>query len=191
MDNYALWIENDPNSERNVPISTFCYAPVEVAEHLNRLLYQNIPCLIFTSATLSIRGSFKFFLNQSGLSLIMEKNVRQSIVESPFDYDKQSLLLIGSFLPEHKDKFFQSQALGCLEQILTTTNVGTMALFTSYKDLMLLYDHLVIPFSSQSSFFAREVLAEIPSDEFKKSKNAVLLGTFFGKEWIFKVIPSL
>jgi len=60
LDNYALWIENDPNSERNVPISTFCYAPVEVAEHLNRLLYQNIPCLIFTSATLSIRGYSSF-----------------------------------------------------------------------------------------------------------------------------------
>jgi ATP-dependent DNA helicase DinG len=180
LDNYALWIENDPISERNVPISTFCYAPVEVGEHLNRLLYQNIPCIIFTSATLSIRGSFKFFLNQSGLSLVTEKNVKQSIVESPFDYDKQSLLLIGSFLPEHKDKFFQSQALGCLEQILTTTNVGTMALFTSYKDLDAVYNHLSDtlfhlnrPFFAQGKGVSRNSLL----DEFKKSKNAVLLGT--------------
>ena len=180
LDNYALWIENDSNSERNIPTSTFCYAPVEVSAHLNNLLYNKIPCIVCTSATLSIRGSFKFFLNQSGLSLVSAKNVAQSIVESPFDYDKQSLLLISSFLPEHKDKFFQSQALGCLEQILTTTNVGTMALFTSYKDLDAVYDHLGDtlyhlnrPFFAQGKGSSRNSIL----DEFKKSKNAVLLGT--------------
>ncbi len=40
LDNYALWIENIPRPERNIPSSTFCYAPVEVSEPLNRLLYK-------------------------------------------------------------------------------------------------------------------------------------------------------
>ncbi|HNZ33147.1 MAG TPA: helicase C-terminal domain-containing protein [Candidatus Cloacimonas sp.] len=180
LDNYALWIENIPRPERNIPSSTFCYAPVEVSEPLNRLLYKNIPCIVFTSATLSIRGSFKFFLNQSGLSFATDKKVIESIVESPFDYDKQSLLLIGSFLPEHKDRFFQSQALGCLEQILTTTNVGTMALFTSYKDLDAVYEHLSDTlYHSKRPFFAQGKGGSRNSilDDFKKSKNAVLLGT--------------
>lgn len=180
LDNYALWIENSPRSERNIPTATFCYAPVEVGAQLNALLYKPIPCIIFTSATLAIRGSFKYFNNRSGLALVEDKNVRESIVESPFDYDKQSLLLISSFLPEHKDKFFQNQALGCLEQVVDVANVGTMALFTSYKDLDTVYEHLSDklyhanrPFYAQGKGGSRSSILE----DFKKSKNAVLLGT--------------
>ncbi len=180
LDNYALWIENNPRPERNIPSSGFCYAPVEVAEHLNRLLYSRIPCIIFTSATLALRGSFKYFMGQSGLNLVSDKIVRQSIVDSPFDYDKQSLLLIGSFLPEHKDKFFQAQALGCLEQVFQTANVGTMALFTSFKDMDAVYNHVgdslyhaKRPFFVQGKGGSRSSIL----DDFKRSKNAVLLGT--------------
>lgn len=180
LDNYAMWIENNPRPERNIPSSSFCYAPVEVAEHLNRLLYSQIPCIVFTSATLALRGSFKYFMAQSGLNLVSDKTVNQSIVDSPFDYDKQSLLLIGSFLPEHKDKFFQAQALGCLEQILQTTNVGTMALFTSYKDLDAVYNHVGDSlYHAKRPFFAQGKAGSRRSilDDFKRSKNAVLLGT--------------
>ncbi|MDY0151191.1 MAG: helicase C-terminal domain-containing protein [Candidatus Cloacimonas sp.] len=180
LDNYALWIESNTRPDRNFPTSSLCYAPVEVSSHLHKLLYSTIPCIVFTSATLALRGSFRYFMNQSGLSLTTEKVVRQSIVDSPFDYDKQSLLLIGSFLPEHKDKYFQNQALGCLEQIFKVTNVGTMALFTSYRDLDTVYDHLGDglyhanrPFFAQGKGGSRSSML----DEFKKSKNAVLLGT--------------
>ncbi len=180
LEDFALWIENSPRSERNIPTATFCYAPVEVGQQLNALLYKPIPCIIFTSATLAIRGSFKYFNNRSGLSLVEDKNVRESIVDSPFDYDKQSLLLISSFLPEHKDKFFLNQALGCLEQVLDVADVGTMALFTSYKDLDTVYDHLSDklyhanrPFFAQGKGGSRSSILE----DFKKNRNAVLLGT--------------
>lgn len=180
LDDYALWIEGATRPERNIPSSSFCYAPVDVSTHLLNLLYAKIPCIVFTSATLALRGSFRYFTNQSGLSLVSEKPVNLSIVDSPFDYDKQSMLLIGSFLPEHKDKFFQSQALGCIKQILSTTNVGTMALFTSYRDLDVVYDyigddlyHAKRPFFAQGKGGSRSSILE----DFKKSKNAVLLGT--------------
>jgi ATP-dependent DNA helicase DinG len=180
LENYALWIESNPRPDRNIPSATLCYAPVEVSGPLHNLLYNTIPCIVFTSATLALRGSFRYFMNQSGLNLVSSKPVRQSIVDSPFDYDKQSLLLIGSFLPEHKDKFFQNQALGCLEQVFKVANVGTMALFTSYRDLDVVYDHLGDglyhsnrPFFAQGKGGSRSSILE----DFKKSKNAVLLGT--------------
>lgn len=180
LENYAMWIEANPRPDRNIPSSSLCYSPVEVSGHLSNLLYSKIPCIVFTSATLALRGSFRYFMNQSGLNLMQDKTVRQSIVDSPFDYDKQSLLLIGSFLPEHKDRFFQGQALGCLEQVLTTTNVGTMALFTSYRDLDTVYDHLGDTlYHAHRPFFAQGKGGSPTSilDDFKKSKNAVLLGT--------------
>lgn len=180
LDNYALWIENNPRPDRNVPSSILNYAPIEVNSFLHTMLYQKIPSIVFTSATLALRGSFKYFMGQSGLNLMEDKKVVQRIVESPFDYDTQSKLLITSFLPEPKDKFFHVQARSCLKQILSATDVGTMALFTAYRDLDAAYDEVSDDlFQAQRPLFAQGKGGSRSSilEEFKKAKNAVLLGT--------------
>ncbi len=180
LDNYALWIENNFRPESKLPQASLCYAPVDVSTHLNRLLYEVIPSIVFTSATLALRGSFKYFFGQSGLGLVPPERITASVVDSPFDYATQSSLMVGSFLPEHKDRFFLNQALACVEQIVTATNVGTMILFTSYRDLNSVYDHLSEllyhrkrPFFAQGKAISRSSLLE----EFKRHKNGVLLGT--------------
>jgi Rad3-related DNA helicase len=83
--NNALWIENDLRPDPKTPVSTFCYAPVDVSLQLNEMLYKNIPSIIFTSATLALRQSFKYFFTQSGLSLIPPEQLDEYIVDSPFD----------------------------------------------------------------------------------------------------------
>lgn len=180
LNEYAMWIENNSRPDRNVPAAIINYAPIEVNSFLCKMLYENVPSIVFTSATLALRGSFKYFMNQSGLGLVDKKQVVQTIVDSPFDYDKQSRLLITSFLPEPKDRFFQSQALACLKQIFDTVDVGTMALFTAYRDLDAAYDfvaddlyHRQRPFFAQGKGGSRSAILE----EFKRAKNAVLLGT--------------
>ncbi|MDD2331941.1 MAG: helicase C-terminal domain-containing protein [Candidatus Cloacimonetes bacterium] len=180
LDEYALWIESFPKPERNIPTASFNYAPIEVNSHLHNLLYKRLPSIVFTSATLSLRGSFKYFNQQSGLNLVSDKDVLESIVDSPFDYSQQAKLLIGSFLPEHKDRFFMPQALSCLEEVVTATEVGTMLLFTSYKDLNSVYDHLGENlYHRQRPFFAQGKGGSRTSilNEFKKAQNGVLLGT--------------
>ncbi|MEF3695430.1 MAG: helicase C-terminal domain-containing protein [Candidatus Cloacimonadota bacterium] len=179
LESNALWLENS-GGDRNTPSSLICYAPIEVGEQLNRILYKNVRSIIFTSATLALRGSFKFFKGQSGLNLVEDGRLVEEIVDSPFDYDKQSRLMISSFLPEPKDKFFGNQALACLEQIVTTVDVGTMVLFTSYKDLNQVFDHLSdVLYQNNRSFFAQGKGSSRSSilSEFKQMDNAVLLGT--------------
>lgn len=180
LDNYALWIENNPRPDRNVPAAVLNYAPIEVNTFLKRMLFSQVPSIVFTSATLALRGSFKYFLGQSGLNLMEDKKVVERIVESPFDYNNQSKLLITSFLPEPKDRFFSPQANSCLKQIFGTVDVGTMALFTAYRDLDQVYDeiaddmyHANRPLFAQGKGGSRSNLLE----EFKKASNAVLLGT--------------
>nr|MDK2851467.1 ATP-dependent helicase DinG [Candidatus Cloacimonadota bacterium] len=178
--NYALWIENNPRPDRNVPTATLNYAPIEVNSFLHKMLYEKITSIVFTSATLALRGSFRYFMGQSGLNLMNENEVVQRIVDSPFDYDKQSKLLITSFLPEPKDHFFQNQAISCLKQIFATTDVGTMALFTAYRDLDYVYEQVSDDlFHAQRPFFVQGKGGSRSSilDEFKKVNNAVLLGT--------------
>ncbi len=178
--NYALWIENSPRPDRNMPSSILNYAPIEVNSFLHKMLYEKIPSIVFTSATLALRGSFRYFLGQSGLNLMKQNEVVERIVDSPFDYNTQSKLLITSFLPEPKDHFFQNQAISCLKQIFATTDVGTMALFTAYRDLDHVYEqvsddlfHADRPFFAQGKGGSRSSIL----DEFKKANNAVLLGT--------------
>jgi len=180
LENFALWIENNPKPDRNVPAAVLNYAPVEVNSYLCKTLYEDVPSIVFTSATLAIRGSFKYFMNQSGLGMLTEKNVVQTIVDSPFDYDEQSKLLIGGFLPEPKDKFFPNQALNCLKQIFHTVDVGTMTLFTSYRDLDAAFDFVADDlYHSSRSLYAQGKGGSRSSilEEFKRAKNAVLLGT--------------
>lgn len=180
FDDYALWIENSIRADKNVPPAYLNYAPVEVNTFLNNLLFKKVPSIVFTSATLALRGKFRYFMDQSGLSLVDEGGVVTRIVDSPFDYDEQSRLLITSFLPEPKDKYFQNQALSCLKSVLNTADVGTMVLFTAYRDLDAAYEEL-----SDDFFHARRLLFAQGKggsrssilEEFKKAKNAALLGT--------------
>jgi ATP-dependent DNA helicase DinG len=180
LDNFALWIESSFRPDSKTPNAFFCYAPIDVSSNLNTMLYETVPSIVFTSATLALRGSFKYFFGQSGLALVPEEHITTSIVESPFDYNTQSSLIVGSFLPEHKDKFFLSQALGCVEQIISATDVGTMILFTSYKDLNSVYNHLSDQlYRSKRPLFAQGKSLSRTSmlDEFKQHNNGVLLGT--------------
>ena len=180
LENHALWIENSQRVDSKNPGSTLCYAPVDVSQQLNQMLYSTVPSIIFTSATLALRGSFKYFFGQSGLSLVDPEKLDTSIVASPFDYDSQARLIVSSFLPEPRDRFFMNQALGCLEQLLASTDLGTMVLFTSYKDLNTVYDHVSEAlYRRKRPFFAQGKAASRSSmlEEFKRHKNAVLLGT--------------
>jgi ATP-dependent DNA helicase DinG len=180
LDNYALWLEAGQKTDKTTPASTICLAPIEVDYHLNNIVYKNVPSIVFTSATMALRNSFKFFLHQSGLTLVENKQVIEKVVESPFDYANQSRLLVAGFLPEPSDKYFQPQALDLMELIFEGSPVGTLTLFTSYKDLDAAYNKLNDklyqrnrPLFAQGKWSSRTALL----DEFRKHNNAVLLGT--------------
>lgn len=177
---YAYWFENGQKSEKNYLSSAINYAPIEVNHHLNEIVYKNISCVIFTSATMALRNSFKFFNYQSGITLAEDKQIKEKIVESLFDYARQSRLIIAGFLPEPSDEYFLHQALDVVELIIESTPVGTLTLFTSYKDLDAAYNKLNEklyqnnrPLFAQGKWSSRSALL----DEFKKHNNAVLLGT--------------
>jgi len=180
LENYGYWLDAGQKTDKSTPTSVINYAPIEVNQHLHNIVYKNIPCIIFTSATMALRDSFKFFNYQSGLSLIDDKQVVEKVVQSPFDYAEQTRLMIAGFLPEPSEKYFLPQALDLIDMVLQNTPVGTMTLFTSYRDLDAAYQKLNDrlyqvnrPLFAQGKWSSRSALL----DEFKKHNNAVLLGT--------------
>lgn len=176
----VIWLEQISSRNSDFPLVIINYAPIEVNEKLHGFLYNAIDTLVMTSATLAIRGVFKFFMNQSGLALLQDKPIEQIIVPSPFDYDKQSKLFVTNFLPFTKDSFYVDQALKILNTLISNTKQGSMVLFTSYKDLNYTYRELQEPLFEQGiKLLAQGISGSRNSilNEFKRNKNSVLLGT--------------
>jgi ATP-dependent DNA helicase DinG len=156
------------------------YAPLEVNQLLAKTLYPQLDSIVFTSATIAIRGIFKYFSLQMGLNLVENKVIRERVVPSPFAFDKQSVLLTTPFLPDPSDPYFQAQSITVLRRILDIAKVGCLVLFTSYKDLNMVYESLEkeffekdIPLLAQGKGASRSAILK----EFREHGRGVLLGT--------------
>jgi predicted DnaQ family exonuclease/DinG family helicase len=180
FNDYAFWLSSFSASEQNYPSGVLNYAPLDVSSYLQKSLYSRVNALIFTSATLALRDSFKFFRLRMGLTTTADKITRELIINSPFDFDKQTLVLAASYLPIPSDDYFMPQSIQLLKMTIDSARVGAMVLFTSYKDLNTVYDKV------SDEFYRNDVLLlaqgkgysrTVALNEFRQDGKAVLLGT--------------
>jgi ATP-dependent DNA helicase DinG len=177
---YAYWMESFQTQDDKYPAGVLCYCPLNVNEIFQKKLYERMKSIVFTSATIAIRDKFKYFSNRMGLDLLEEGFVQELVVQSPFDYHKQSMVLVAGFLPDPKDRFFVSQSLEVIRQSVEISQAGTMVLFTAYKNLNEAYDELGdefyakdIPLFTQGKGMGRSAMLK----EFRANRNSVLFGT--------------
>lgn len=154
-------------------------APIDVGPSLRRMLFQQVNSVILTSATLasSQSGDFSFFQNRIGLS-----NARTKQVGSPFDYAKQSELILLQDLPDpSSDRVQFENALPDIVQYYAGLTDGhAFALFTSYDLLKRVVEKLTpwmtkvgLEIYSQADGTPRGQLL----DAFKRNPRGVLFGT--------------
>ncbi len=191
FENFALWLSSFSNDEENYPSGILNYAPLDVSSYLQTNLYSRINSLIFTSATLALRDSFKFFRMRIGLftgsphsknddNVMEDKVIKEIIIQSPFDFDKQTLVLAASYLPIPSDKYFTPQSIELLKIAIESAGVGAMVLFTSYKDLNMVYDNVSDDFYNKSILLLAQgkgYSRTVTLNEFRQDGRAVLLGT--------------
>ncbi len=105
-------------------------APLNVADHLSRGLFDQKSAVIMTSATLSTDGSFDYLRNRVGPAEASELRVG-----SPFDYARAAQLLIPQDMPLPDAPNYQ----GALESLLVELGLALqghcMVLFTSHAAL--------------------------------------------------------
>ncbi len=138
---------------------------------------QEAQALIFTSATLAIRGNFAFFAERLGLTANSFKTLQ---LKSPFDYAKQALLYQPP-LPEPDSQLFLKAFLQLLPDILQASRGRALLLFTSHaalqsvgRDLppLLAQRQLNYPLLQQGQKNKWQLL-----QDFQRHGNAVLLAT--------------
>jgi len=179
--NNAYWLSASEYDEEKIPSGIINFAPLDIKDIFRKCLYDNTKSIIFTSATLAIRGVFKFFSSRLGLDLIKDKKVHELVVPSPFDYNKQVRVVAASFLPLPTDKkFFPFQSVSIIRQLIKSIKKGTLVLFTSYADLNSVYESISedcygdnVLLLAQGKGTSRNSML----NEFKSDGAAVLLGT--------------
>ena len=176
----AYWLESFKTGKEKYPNGILNYAPLNINRIMNELLYSKERSIVFTSATIAIRGKFKYFSSRMGLDLLDPDLVQELIVPSPFDYQSQAKVIVGGFLPAPKDKYFPSQSLKLIQKAIEISQVGTMVLFTSYKDLNYIYEKLKEPFYNREILLlcqGKGISRNALLSEFREHRDSVLLGT--------------
>ena len=123
-------------------ITSLCQAPLEVAEGLNKALYQRFRTLVMTSATLSVAGSFRYFHDRIGLDRVEPSRLTELALESPFDYPRQALLAIPTDLPAPGAPGFNEAVRDAVEKAVVSSGGRSFVLFTSYALLRQVHDEL-------------------------------------------------
>jgi ATP-dependent DNA helicase DinG len=152
--------------------TTFLQAtPIDVSELLSEVVFEEIPTVILTSATLTVQGGFEHIRKRLGLS-----EARELVVPSHFKYGEQALLYLPPEMPDPRDPEFPEAAARCIQRVLEITRGRAFCLFTSYTQMRALYERLlpVLDFPILLHGTApRKTLLE----QFRSTPNAVLFGT--------------
>lgn len=145
--------------------------PIDVSAILSEKLFENVPSVVLTSATLAVGGEFDFLKTRLGLN-----TNRALVVASPFDYQEQAILYVPQHLPEPKGQGYSAAAAREIVRLLAITEGRAFCLFTSYSQMKQVYERVGMeveyPLLLQGTK-PRHVLL----DEFKATPNAVLFAT--------------
>jgi ATP-dependent DNA helicase DinG len=132
---------------------------------------------IFTSATLSVGEDFGHFTGRLGLT-----ETPTLKIESPFNYELQSLLYLPTGMPEPASAGYVAKVIETAIPLIEASGGGAFILFTSHRALSQGAALLRALWSKASSspyrlFVQGEAPRERLLKEFREDGNGVLLGT--------------
>src|SRR5919107_5698789 len=146
-------------------------SPIDVAGLLQDKLFEEVPTVVLTSATLSSGGNFSFIRDRLGLD-----TADDLIASSSFDYKSQAILYLPSKMPDPRDREWTNAATDEVIRILNATEGRAFVLSTSLAGMQSLYDNVWAevdyPCLIQGSASKGQLLKQ-----FRETPNAVLFAT--------------
>ncbi len=104
--------------------------PFDIAERFRALIEARSCAWIFTSATLAVGGDFTPFTGRLGLA-----DAETVKIDSPFDYERQSLLYLPAGLPEPAAPGYLRAMVSTSLALIEAARGGAFVLFTSHRAL--------------------------------------------------------
>jgi len=176
-DESVYWVEATP-SRRGRRI-TLAGAPIDVGPMLRELLFDEVPTVVMTSATLAVGAthSFNFFQSRVGLT-----DTEKLWLGSPFNYREQAQLILLDGMPEPgaDEARYQQLSVAMIRRYVERTGGHAFVLFTSYEmlrraaaDLTPWFIEQGMTLYSQADGIPRSRMLE----RFKSDPHGVLFGT--------------
>jgi ATP-dependent DNA helicase DinG len=148
-------------------------AQLDISDVLKERLFLATKAVVLTSATMATGGkSFDFYRRRLGLQ---DLDVDEAAYPSPFDYEKQALLLVANDLPSPQDASFSARATEAIAELLRACGGHAFVLFTAHQMMRACADALLrrnIPLLVQGDRDRAALL-----EEFRAKRGSVLFGT--------------
>lgn len=145
-------------------------SPLEIAEPFSQFRNGLDSAWVLTSATLTVNRSFEHFQRQTGLD-----SAQTMLLDSPFDYQRQALLLLPQTLPEPNQPNFNQAMFDYVLPIINQVKGGVFFLFTTHRSLQMAADffahHCQRPLFVQGQQGRNTML-----ENFRQAGNGLLLG---------------
>jgi ATP-dependent DNA helicase DinG len=172
--NLVYWLERRTSGGRGREgaRNTFVMAtPIDVSELLRETVFEAIPTVVMTSATLTVQGAFEHMERRLGL-----EGAKEMIIPSHYKYGEQALLYLPPSMPDPREPDFPEMAAECIRRVLDITKGRAFCLFTSYSAMRDLYVRL-LPVLDYPILLHGSAPRKALLDEFRMTPNAVLFGT--------------
>ncbi|MGZ5482414.1 MAG: ATP-dependent DNA helicase [Pyrinomonadaceae bacterium] len=146
-------------------------SPIDVSGLLQDRLFEKVPTVILTSATLSSAGNFRFIRERLGL-----EEGEEMFAESIFDFENQAVLYLPPSMPDPRSPQWGRAAADEVIKIVNATEGRAFVLSTSNAGMNELYDRVAsqidYPCFVQGSTSKSALLKK-----FRETPHAVLFAT--------------
>jgi ATP-dependent DNA helicase DinG len=183
----VYWIERI-NSRRGHTRIILCAAPIDVGPALRENLFESVPSVIMTSATLAVGKkhnpnapasdhTFDYFKTRIGLP---RANVLQ--LGSPFDYANQVELICLEGMPDPNDKTaYENACVQMIRRYVARTEGRAFVLFTSY-DMLRRTASALTPWLVQQNLELFSQADGMPRSQMLEKFRATSRGVLFGTD---------
>ncbi len=135
---YARWVRFNAMSQMEGMEMQLASHPVSVSDELHERLWSRCAGAVLTSATISVARDFSSFQIKSGI----DGDQQFASLPSPFRFQEQATLSIPAMESDPGDADAHTAELAELIPELAREERGTLVLFTSWRQMLRVYDDM-------------------------------------------------
>jgi ATP-dependent DNA helicase DinG len=153
--------------------------PLDIGALMRESVYQPLPTVVFTSATLTVAESFSYWAGRIGLDARSGREVSTGVFPSPFDFQSNVLLGVPTDAPAPDAPGHRTFLARFLIEALAASRGGALVLFTSRALLAEMHDVVAPALAPQGMRILRQGEDDRARllDRFREDERSVLFAT--------------
>jgi ATP-dependent DNA helicase DinG len=182
LEGHVYWVELQGRRQQLVLYS----APIDVGPLLREMLFDEISCVIMTSATLAVGKNLNYFRQRIGAQECQELQVG-----SPFNYAHQMVIQIPTNMPPPNDQNFADATIVAIRKFILESRGRAFVLFTNSFLMKKVATNLQLDFENEGYNFLVQGNGMAPNqmlESFRNHHASVLFG--LDRFWMGVDVPG-